>query len=144
MAIRIVLIFYLLGVNIFGIILLFTQKRDLLLQAQHREQASANNGIEGKADAAPSEEGEPKDSPVQAEADTLKKEMMKDHSVRPVKDVIILTVAALGGALGIYISMLLMKYKLKNAPFMIILPTLLGLHVAAVLLLWNISMPVWR
>lgn len=44
--------------------------------------------------------------------------------------------AALGGAAALYLGMFLMRFKLKNVPFMLLLPALIGLHIGLIVLVF--------
>jgi|GEM_PF-3060322 len=70
------------------------------------------------------------------------KRIKKDKSKKPVPDVSIFILAALGGAFSIYAGMFFMKYKLKNLFYMILIPTIIGLNIfcAIKLINWHIAM----
>ena len=55
--------------------------------------------------------------------------LSKDKTKRPVSDFTIILLAVLGGALFIYMGMFFMKYKLKNVPFMVVIPTIIGFNI---------------
>ena len=68
----------------------------------------------------------------------------KDKTKKPISDFTIFLLAILGGALFIYAGMFFMKYKLKNIPFMLAIPTIIGLNIFlfiklyGALMLWGI------
>ena len=64
------------------------------------------------------------------------KDMKNDRSKKPVKDIVLLLVAALGGAAALYLGMFLLRFKLKNVPFMLLLPALIGLHIGLIVLVF--------
>ncbi len=51
-----------------------------------------------------------------------------------VRDIRLYIVAILGGAIGIYIGMLCMKYRLKNFLLMVLMPILIAVTIYAIVM----------
>ena len=83
-----------------------------------------------------------KDDKFQDPLKPKSKKIKKDKSKKPVPDISIFLLAALGGAFSIYAGMFFMKYKLKNLFYMVLIPTIIGLNVfcAIKLINWHIAM----
>ncbi len=93
---RTLIIVYLLAINLFGYMLILTDKRKL------------------------------------DNAEDIK-------SVKSVKFSKLIFTAFLGGALGIYLSLFILKYKTNNLPLMITMPLILVVNVYAILFLFSIT-----
>lgn len=52
-----------------------------------------------------------------------------DNPTKPVGDGKIILAAILGGALAVYVGMFVMRYKLKNILFMILMPVIAVLNI---------------
>lgn len=152
---------YLIGINIFGFTLLRIQKKEIIFetesaptkpQNQNKEtdttQNESNRSEFIASEASQSIENEIatdevcRDTPLKPREDELskeqiKQELKKDKSKRQVRDLTILIVSAIGGALAVYLGMFLMRYKLKNMLLMICNPVLIGLHIYLVVLLFQ-------
>ncbi|MBO5714118.1 MAG: hypothetical protein J6R83_01690 [Clostridia bacterium] len=63
-----------------------------------------------------------------------REEMDEDYKVSDIK---LLITAVVGGALGIYIFMFILKYRLKSFAFMILMPLLIAMHVYLSILLFR-------
>ena len=67
----------------------------------------------------------------------VKRELKKDKSKRRVRDLTILFISAIGGAIAVYIGMFMMRYKLKNMLLMIFNPVFIGLHAYLIVYLFQ-------
>lgn len=63
-------------------------------------------------------------------ADKIKAQLNKWR----ISEKTLLTISVIGGALGMYITMLIIRHKTKHKTFMIGLPFLILVHVVAILL----------
>jgi len=112
------------------------------------EQANSNNEAVGEIETTIQENKDIKSSDISKEEECknpLKpdsKNKIKDKSKKPVSDITIFIVAALGGALSIYASMFFMKYKLKNIIYMLLIPAVIGLNIFCILEIfqWHIAL----
>lgn len=163
--VHIVIIAYLIGANILGFTLLRIQKKEKLRlemgfsslnqslahtdreeTLRRQEDISETVARQGHSSAAQTdsskspEPASPSDAAAEAadprDVEFSEREMRNDRSKKPVKDLLLLLVAALGGALTMYLGMFLMRFKLKNVPFMLLLPAFIGLHIGLVVLVF--------
>lgn len=64
-----------------------------------------------------------------------------DNPEKPTGDGKIILAAILGGALSIYVSMFIMRYRLKNILFMILMPVIAVLNVYFFYLAYSSGVP---
>jgi len=57
------------------------------------------------------------------------KQLLKFQKKKCMPDFILLIVAAAGGAIALYVSMFIHRFKLKNIMFMLVVPLLCGLNI---------------
>lgn len=67
-----------------------------------------------------------------------KKKLLEKFYKKPVSDLKILLCAVLGGSLGIYISLFIFRYRLRDILMMVLVPTLLVLNIYIYLQLFTV------
>lgn len=65
-----------------------------------------------------------------------------DNPAKPAGDGKIILAAILGGALAVYVSMFIMRYKLKNVLFMILMPVIAVLNIYFFYLAYSSGVPM--
>ncbi len=58
----------------------------------------------------------------------------RENGEDSIRDIRLYVVALLGGALGIYVGMLCMKYRLKNFLLMVLMPILIAVTIYVIVL----------
>ena len=130
---------YLVGVNIAGFTLLHIQKKEraqisetLYRQEQQRledEEKLRLLALREESKEETQEKPELLPDPSKEDEKEKKKEVEKVKKQKSLPDLSLLIIAATGGALSIYLGMFLMKYKLKNLLFLLVIPLCIGLNV---------------
>ena len=62
------------------------------------------------------------------------KKQMEEHLKTSVKDSKLFIAGVLGGALGVYIAMFALSFRLQNLPLMVLMPLLIVLNVYLIIL----------
>jgi uncharacterized membrane protein YsdA (DUF1294 family) len=109
---RTLIIVYLLAINVFGFMLILTDKRKTTEQEE--------NNLENESE----------------------KPTKTNNKKVGVKFSKLLFTAFLGGALGIYLSLFILKYKTNNLPLMIIMPLILVINVYALIFIFSYGFQV--
>ena len=130
---------YLVGVNIAGFTLLHIQKKEraqisetLYRQEQQRledEEKLRLLALREESTEETQDKPELLPDPPKEDEKEKKKEVEKVKKQKSLPDLSLLIIAATGGALSIYLGMFLMKYKLKNLLFLLVIPLCIGLNV---------------
>ncbi len=119
--IQIVAIAYFLGINVYGFILVNIQRKKLQSTnlAKQFEAVLANQKEENALDTTQNSDA--------IENSKQDNEVRKDK--KKIRDWKLLLSGILGGALGIYVAMLIYKYKLTNFFLMVIMPVFIAINL---------------
>ncbi len=107
---------YLLSVNLYGFILVKAQRNQLCSQDIIEQ-------VENK------EEDEEEDKKNESKFISIPQEAIKDFKIY--------LAGFLGGALAIYLSMFIFKYRLTNLGFMLLMPVFIAITVCLIVLLFQ-------
>lgn len=66
-----------------------------------------------------------------------RKSRLDENQDNSISDGKLFLTGALGGALGIYVFMFIMKYRLKSLFLMVVMPVLIALNIYVIVLLFN-------
>ncbi len=112
MFIAILAVVYLCSVNLFGFLLLRMQRNDKQKESKYESVVSSSEN----------------DSDISSKnhEQALPEASNKRGGENKISNAKLFFVSAIGGALGVYISMLIAKYKLRSLPFMVGIPILLA------------------
>ena len=112
MFIAILAVVYLCSVNLFGFLLLRMQRNDKQKEFKYESVVSSSEN----------------DSDISSKnhEQELPEASGKRGGENKISNAKLFFVSAIGGALGVYISMLIAKYKLRSLPFMVGIPILLA------------------
>ncbi len=127
--IQIVAIAYFLGINVYGFILVNIQRKKLQSTnlANQFEAVLANQKEENTLNT--------NESPDNNENYKQNNEVCKEK--KKIRDWKLLLSGILGGALGIYVAMLIYKYKLTNFLLMVIMPVFIAINLYFLLLAFS-------
>ena len=128
--IQIIVIAYFLGINVYGFILVNIQRKKLqsIDLTKEFEAILTNPKV-------PNETQNTAEESATNENSNPKNEIRKNK--KKIRDWKLLLSGILGGALGVYVAMLIYKYKLTNFFLMVIMPVFIAINVYALFLAFS-------